>query len=218
MVQLGSPYGTGTHNDDSTTSHRRLAGLGDCVTSRQTSVVLRDLRDDDLETLEHWLQPDQEWHLWDAPYYDKLDAYAVSAYIDTLRQRLCVVPDLRDSFVIADRNDDRLLGTLSWHWEHQPAGWARTGITLYDPRVRGQGVGTQALSLVTSYIFNNTDAHRVDYLTWSGNTAMCRVGEKLGWTKEASFREAREVRGRRYDSVGYGILRSEWLSRHSTTA
>jgi RimJ/RimL family protein N-acetyltransferase len=47
---------------------------------------------------------------------------------------------------------------------------------------------------------------------------MCRVGAKLGWTREAVFREAREVRGRRYDSVVYGILRSEWAVTRRTIA
>jgi RimJ/RimL family protein N-acetyltransferase len=39
---------------------------------------------------------------------------------------------------------------------------------------------------------------------------MCRVGQKLGWTEEGRFRLARIVAGVRYDSVVYGVLRSEW--------
>jgi RimJ/RimL family protein N-acetyltransferase len=72
--------------------------------------------------------------------------------------------------------------------------------------------------MLTDYVFDNTPAHRLDFATWSGNWGMCRVGDKLGWTRESVFREARVVRGQRYDSVTYGVLRSEWLRRGPTVS
>ena len=47
---------------------------------------------------------------------------------------------------------------------------------------------------------------------------MCRVGTRLGWTEEARFREARVVRGQRYDSVVYGVLRAEWQDQSGQSA
>jgi RimJ/RimL family protein N-acetyltransferase len=69
------------------------------------------------------------------------------------------------------------------------------------------------VALWTSYLFATTDIVRLDYATWSGNIGMCRIGSKLGWTEEGRFRQARVVEGRRYDSVVYGVLRSEWEAR-----
>jgi len=43
---------------------------------------------------------------------------------------------------------------------------------------------------------------------------MMKVGEKLGFTKEAVFRMARIVEGEYYDGLGYGILRTEWKERY----
>lgn len=39
---------------------------------------------------------------------------------------------------------------------------------------------------------------------------MVRVGEKLGFTVEGRFRQARVVRGEVFDSVVLGVLREEW--------
>lgn len=63
------------------------------------------------------------------------------------------------------------------------------------------------------YLFATTEVVRLDFATWSGNTGMCRIGHKLGWVEEARFRQARQLRGQRYDSVVYGVLRAEWDAR-----
>jgi RimJ/RimL family protein N-acetyltransferase len=50
---------------------------------------------------------------------------------------------------------------------------------------------------------------RLDMRTWSGNTRMMRLAEKLGFKLEACFRKARIVNGEYYDGLGYGLLREE---------
>ncbi|WP_051478973.1 GNAT family protein [Arthrobacter sp. H5] len=65
----------------------------------------------------------------------------------------------------------------------------------------------------TDYLFGATDIRRLDFATWSGNHAMCRVGLRLGWREEARFRDARMVDGVVHDSVVYGMLRREWKTR-----
>lgn len=175
---------------------------------RVVEVRLRPFQLRDLPQLEEWLQPEQDWHLWDAPYFPKPPP-AVAAHIARLRVRISEGDPEQDEFAIV-AGDDSLVGRAAWHWEHLASRWARCGLTVYDPALRGKGIGAHALRMLTDEVFRTSTAHRLDFVTWSGNLAMCRVGEKLGWTKEASFREARDVRGKRYDSVIYGILRAEW--------
>lgn len=115
--------------------------------------------------------------------------------------------------VIADMNDDAFYGTVSWHWESRETDWARMGITVFDPALRGRGIGRAALELWTDHLFAHTNWVRLDYSTWSGNIAMVSVGRRLGFTEEARFRKARVVRGEFYDSVVMGVLREEWEAR-----
>jgi RimJ/RimL family protein N-acetyltransferase len=178
-------------------------------------VVLRDWRADDLPVLREWLRPHQEWHHWDGPYF----ASPTDAEADEICARLAEQiatdswPTPRERVVIADAADDRLVGSIGWYWESRETDWRRVGVVLYDPASWSGGRGTEAIALWTTYLFGTTDIVRLDYMTWSGNIRMCRVGQKLDWTEEARFRQARVVNGERYDSVVYGVLRSEWEGR-----
>ncbi|MNW63364.1 putative ribosomal N-acetyltransferase YdaF [compost metagenome] len=87
------------------------------------------------------------------------------------------------------------------------------GVGVYDPAVRGRGIGREALALWTTYLFQVTDWGRLDFATWSGNLPMLGVGRSLGFVEEGRFRDARIVRGERYDAVVMGVLRSEWEAR-----
>jgi len=99
---------------------------------------------------------------------------------------------------------------VSWYFESEPTDWRRMGIVLFDPGSWSGGRGAEALRLWTDYMFATTVIVRLDLATWSGNIGMCRVAVQVGWTDEARFREARVVRGRRFDSVVYGVLRRDW--------
>jgi len=175
-------------------------------------VVLRDWRAADLAAHREWLRPGHEWQRWDAPYYGPPSPGDADGAVEHLRRDIAAGdwPTPRRRLAIADPSTDGYLGLVSWYWESEPSDWRRVGIVLHDPATWSGGLGTEALTLWTTYLFATTGAHRLDFATWSGNERMCRLGRTLGWTEEARFRDAREVRGERYDSVVYGVLRKEW--------
>lgn len=182
---------------------------------------LRPWRADDVSTYREWLRPHHDWHRWDGPHFARPTDSEADAAAATLERAIAEhggLPPSEDGLpprrlVIADAVTDALVGTVSWHWESRETAWARMGVTVFDPAQRGRGVGRAALAAWTSYLFAHTDWVRLDYSTWSGNAAMVRVGEVLGFTEEARFRQARVVEGVRYDSVVMGVLRDEWLAR-----
>ena len=178
-------------------------------------VVLRDWRRNDLAPYREWLQPHHEWHAWDGPYFPRpTDAQAEQRRND-LRRRIDADdwPTPRTTLVIADRVSDLRLGSVTWYYESEETDWRRIGVVLYDPRSWSGGRGTEAVARWADYLFSATEIVRLDFATWSGNSGMCRIGGKLGWTEQARFRDARVVRGQRYDSVVYGVLRDEWVGR-----
>ncbi|WP_265522136.1 GNAT family N-acetyltransferase [Oerskovia flava] len=173
---------------------------------------LRGWRPRDVSAYREWLRPEHEWHRWDGPYYPvptdaEADAHVAGLPDSTRGDRSTGLPPGRA--VVADV-DDRLVGTVSWYWESRETSWARMGIGVYDPAVRGHGVGREALALWTTYLFSVTDWVRLDFATWSGNGPMLAVGRALGFVEEARFRDARVVDGVRHDAVVMGVLRREW--------
>lgn len=207
------------------------------VTPAGTAVTLRGWTVLDLDAFRGWLRPEHEWHRWDGPYYPvptqgQADALvAALARSSGLERAAGGEPPSDPPPVGEDPSDGEgppavghplppgrlvvdvggaLVGTVAWYWESRETEWARMGVTVYDPAVRGRGIGRTALALWTSFLFESTPWVRLDFATWSGNDAMLGVGKALGFTEEARFRQARVVDGVRYDSVVMGVLRDEW--------
>jgi RimJ/RimL family protein N-acetyltransferase len=96
------------------------------------------------------------------------------------------------------------------------------GTPLFDLRItsahRGRGLGTAVLGWLIGYLFGLLpDINRIEGTTRVDNVAMRAVFRANGFAKEAHYRQAWPGRdGALYDSVGYGILRQDWLSRTVT--
>jgi RimJ/RimL family protein N-acetyltransferase len=83
------------------------------------------------------------------------------------------------------------------------------GIEL-EPAARGQGHGTEAQRLAAEYLFETTDAHRVEAYTDVANIAEQRALEKAGFRREGVNRGAQFRAGAYHDLVVYARLRSDW--------
>jgi RimJ/RimL family protein N-acetyltransferase len=88
------------------------------------------------------------------------------------------------------------------------------GTPLFDLRVRaaarGRGAGTTAVRWLTSHVFTNHETNRIEGTTRQDNHAMRRIFSKVGYVKEAHYRDAWPGPDHLYDSVGYAILRRDW--------
>ena len=176
-------------------------------------IQIRDWQLTDLDTYAHWKQPGHLWQDFDGPYYPQMLASDISAHINHLRKKISQADwtTPRHTLIIADADTDQLIGRLNRYWESIETNWLSIGIVLYDPEKWSGGLGYEAFGLWTEYLFQEMpELVRLDARTWSGNQGMMRLAEKSGYQKEAVFRKARIVKGKYYDSIGYGILRKEW--------
>jgi RimJ/RimL family protein N-acetyltransferase len=169
------------------------------------NLVIRPIVEADLKRLWELMYKENspEWKKWDAPYFEhKAKTYKeyYSKRLDELNQ------DTKWAIVI----DEKVIGTVSYYWEHKPSNWLEMGIGIYDADYWSGGVGTRALRLWINHLFDTMPLVRVGYTTWSGNHRMMKVGEKLGMTLEARLRKCRYYDGKYYDSIRMGILREEW--------
>jgi len=185
------------------------------ATLRGPDILLRPFQVEDLPVYAAWMAPGHRWRTLDGPYYPAPTTEQIASRMERIRARLLTGPPPSDRLVIAARGSGALVGTVSRYWQSQETNWLSLGISLYDPAHWGQGWGHQALGLWCQHLFDGPlELARLDLRTWSGNIGMMRLAEKLGFTREATFRRARVVNGEYYDGLGYGILREEWRARY----
>jgi diamine N-acetyltransferase len=65
---------------------------------------------------------------------------------------------------------------------------------------------------VLEWVFNETPVHRAEADITPGNTASCRVVEKLGFRFEGALRQNWFFKGQWRDSLEYSLLREEWTA------
>lgn len=180
-------------------------------------IVLRDWKSEDIKPWMQWMTPGHAWQELDGPYFPKPSTEILAEWRERLVYgiRTGDWPTPRANLPICLRDSDRMIGRVSWYWRERETDWRSLGIDVYDPTHWRQGIGYEALGLWTAYLFDAVpEARRFDLATWSGNTAMTRLAEKLGFVEEARFRKARVVQGEEYDSLGFGVLREEWETRY----
>ncbi len=165
---------------------------------------LRHSRQDERERLWQLIYGDLSWKEWDAPYWPIEKVPTLEEYLELVKA--APVNPWRKYVAL----DGELCGLVNASWEDAASGWAEAGIVLYRPGNWGRGLGRRALTLWLEELFADARLHRVSLTTWSGNERMVKLALSLGFTEEARMREARLWRGRRWDSVRYGILRREW--------
>ena len=74
----------------------------------------------------------------------------------------------------------------------------------------GRGFGSEAARLLVGFGFRSLGLHRVAAGHHPDNVGSRRVLERLGMTREGHLRQNLLARGRRRDSVVYGVLEHEW--------
>ena len=83
---------------------------------------------------------------------------------------------------------------------------------LADPAVRGRGVGAAVEYLVLGHVFEELRLNKLWCEVLAGNTAVVRLHERFGFTREALFRDHVRKGGAFHDVVGLGLLRREWAA------
>jgi len=114
-------------------------------------------------------------------------------------------------FAVQERGDERgePIGSCGlWHVDLHN-GIAHVGIHLVSS-VRGRGVGTDVVRVLSHYAFVVRGLHRLSLETLATNHGMRTAAGRAGFVEEGRVREAAYLLGERVDEITYGLLRSEW--------
>ncbi len=154
--------------------------------------------------------PDKKFNDFNGPYFKKDSIDEHFEYIEALKSKLNNNEEIKpnERLIVSD---GKILGSCTWHWKSKETNWLEIGIIIFDDKNWGKGIGTIALKNWIDYVFDlHPEIVRLGLSTWSGNTGMIVLSEKLGLKQEACYRKARIVNNEYYDSISYGVLREEW--------
>jgi RimJ/RimL family protein N-acetyltransferase len=143
------------------------------------NVVLRDPVEEDAERYVRWHLLETEWQNWDAPWEE------VEKDEKLLRDKILRIvrrdkPKVRTRLQLCLK-DGAHIGVVSWYNKDNEEGKAAVGIDIPEKSFWGRGLGMQALELWIAYLFSVMQIDCVYTETWSGNTRMTRLAEKLGF-------------------------------------
>jgi RimJ/RimL family protein N-acetyltransferase len=139
-------------------------------------------------------------------------APAVPRNEDQLSRRFDLSQTSHEVFLFAIRlleNED-VIGLL----EMDGIDWSNrttfVSIGIGAPEHRGRGYGYDAMRVALRFAFHELNLRRVCLTVFSYNEPAIALYERLGFTREGTYREHIERDGRRYDMILFGLLRHEW--------
>lgn len=176
----------------------------------ENQIAIRPLKSNELN--EFWQlafsHPTAEWTKWNGPYFhDELPKK--ETFLTTIGPQKWLNNPNR--WVITF--NQQIIGSLSAYFDDGDLRrWLEVGIVIYSPSLWGHHIGATALRLWLDHLFLDvTNLPHIGFTTWSGNQCMMALGNKVGMILEGRIRQVRYWQGQYYDSIKYGILRSEWL-------
>jgi RimJ/RimL family protein N-acetyltransferase len=170
---------------------------------------------------EHDAEVESAW-THDAEYLRLLDAAPARplspAQVKKKYQAIEKEHDKQVYFAVRTREPEglgRLLGFVQVLWIDWLHGSADFRMGIGAPADRGQRYGSEAARLMINYAFDELGMHRLAAVTYEYNTGAIRFIERHGFSLEVRQRRAVQRDLRRWDSLRYGLLRSEWAQRQA---
>lgn len=132
---------------------------------------------------------------------------------DFIKNRISPEIDIIDTWhqlVIINKETNRIIGDLGIHFIGSEKKLTEIGITL-DKDLHGKGYATEAMKGTINHLFKDLDKHRIITSIDPKNIKSISLVERLGFRKEAHFKESILINGLWFDDLVYAILKDEWI-------
>ncbi len=114
-----------------------------------------------------------------------------------------------ETFLIIAEND-AIIGRI-FHFKTVPYFNSREiGYALFDQTYHGKGIMSEAVRMLTNYLFESSLLNRLEIHMNVDNRASEKVAIKCGYSKDGIAREAHFARGRHIDVAMYSLIRRDW--------
>lgn len=118
--------------------------------------------------------------------------------------------DDAERLLICHLPDGRVIGDVSHFVANRYSTAREIGWMLADVELRGQGLASEAATLLVDYLFENWPVNRLQCGMSVHNHASRRVAEKVGFVHEGIQRGIVFVNGEHVDCHLLSLLRSDW--------
>jgi len=113
---------------------------------------------------------------------------------------------------IHERRTDLFIGTCKIGGIDEFSGVADIGIMIGEKRFWGKGIGSETISLLSDYAFNELSLRKLTGGAMSSNKPMLNIFDRLGFVKEGVRRKQDRVGSAFVDHILFGCFRDEFKS------
>ena len=185
-------------------------------------ILLRDLREEDIEQRIRWETVETEWQQWDAPWeYEGLTEAERQEELRHYTEELCrrarqnrtrPEEELRLAFQIETKGErPEYIGWVTSYCLDEDCNYTEertdrraVGLDIPERAARGRGFAYQALGLFLPYLMEHGET-KLFTQTWSGNERMVYIARTLGFEECRRKKGFRTVRGEKYDGLTFRL-------------
>ncbi len=113
--------------------------------------------------------------------------------------------------VLIKKDSSELIGDIGIHFLDSEGFQVELGCTL-NRNHQGKGYATEALTKLISFLFEELNKHRIIASIDPRNEKSTELFRRMGFRKEAHFKQSFLVNGEWVDDLVFAILKDEWIS------
>ncbi len=106
---------------------------------------------------------------------------------------------------------EQLVGVIGFDIKDPFNETAEIGYWIGEPH-RSKGIVTRCCRVLTRHLFDRWQAHRIEIRCAVNNQTSCAIPERLGFTREATLREAAKIQDEYFDLIVYGLLKNDAIN------
>ena len=169
-------------------------------------LVLREFKADDWSDFFSYQQSPEylELYPWDRRREEDSIEF-VNLFIEWQK----TAPRRKFQLVVTLKGDEKAIGSCGIRLKDGTDLDADLGYEIAPPHW-GNGLATEAVRAMVRFGFENLHLHRLSSWCTAQNVRSIRVLEKLGMKTEGRLRESEQYKDRYWDTLLFGLLRSEW--------
>lgn len=103
-----------------------------------------------------------------------------------------------------------IIGSIAYFKGDRDVEGVELAYHIFRPALRGKGFMSEALRLITAYLFDTKNISRIQINLKKGNTGSRKVAEKCGFTFDGTMRKAPRSGDTPVDIEMFSLRRKEW--------